>query len=207
MIIEIVIGVAFAIVLFVLQGITSKKVTDMTKEMHDFIQHTAEVEQKNKVAQCQIIIIILKDIENREKSIKETLSNYQIGNPTNELSNFFMEIIVPSFKYKISKMNNAIGQLQGRLNDPYLGEEFTEYLGWFDFLPKKILIEKLPQQAKQQHQIDSLIDGIDKQLEKIQAFIDKFTQEMEYSSAEKHKEVKLVTSGIDYSKYHNAPKL
>ena len=45
MIIEIGVGVAFAIVLFVLQIIMSRTVNDMTKEMHDFVKQKAELER------------------------------------------------------------------------------------------------------------------------------------------------------------------
>ncbi len=174
----------------------------VNRKVNNLIENKAKLEQKNKDAQCQRIIESLKDIQDRENKVKVTLNNYQIGNQTNDLSDFFMEAMVSNFNYKIGKMNNAIWQLQGKLNDPSLGEEFSEYLGWFNFLPTRILIDKIPQQARQQYEIDGVISGIDKQLEKIQAFIGRFTKEM----PEKHED-KPISSGIDYSKYPNAPNL
>ena len=75
MIIEIGVGVAFAIVLFVLQIIMSRTVNDMTKEMHDFVKTKEELEHKYKISQCEIIIELLKDIQERENSVRETLSS------------------------------------------------------------------------------------------------------------------------------------
>lgn len=205
---EIVIGIALAVGFFVIQIKMSRRVNDMTEEIHKFTIEKAELEQKYKTSQCQRIIEILKDIEGREKYVKESLERYQIGNSTNESSNVFMEATVHPFKYNIQQMSNAMGQLQGRLNDLTFGEEFTEDLGLFNMLPKRILIDKIPQQAIQEHQVKGLIRDIDEQLEKTQAYISKFKKEMESSLAEKREEDQSVAREIlNHRKYFNAPKL
>jgi len=78
-------------------------------------------------------------------------------------------------------MAETIGKLQEKLNDTTLGKEFSEYLGWFNLLPKWILIDKLIDKMSEQgqeHLIKGAIHDTDEQLEKIQAFIDRFTKEL-----------------------------
>jgi hypothetical protein len=201
MIIELVVGGFVALGLFVVQ-------IRMSRKVNDFLKHKAELEQKHKTSQCERIIEILKDIEERDNYVKKTLEGYDIQNSTNETSNFFIEATVLPFKYKIQQISNAMGQLQESLNDPTFGREFKENLGWFNMLPMYILIDRIPQQAIQQHQIDGIISDIDKQLKKIQEFVGKFTEEMESSLAEKSEENQSVTRKIvDQRKYFIAPNL
>lgn len=103
----------------------------------------------------------------------------------------------------IYNMNDAIGQLQGSLNDNTLRKEFVDYLDWFRLVPKRNLQDKphgyIP---------DGLLHDIDEQMKKIQDFIDKFSKEMESSLAEKREEDQSVAREIiNHRKYFNAPKL
>jgi hypothetical protein len=85
---------------------------------------------------------LLQEIQDLEGKLQECLTNYQVGDPTNELTNFFMQITVHPVDYKIRQMNDAIGQLQGRLNYNSLRQDFLEYLGAFNTLPERILVDK-----------------------------------------------------------------
>jgi hypothetical protein len=129
-------------------------------------------QQKNKVYQCQRIIYQLQNIENAEQDMKTYLTSYELGDPT-------LKIFAGSFSSNtnnsVQKMEDAMGQLQSGLIDNSLREQFLAYLGWFNALPKRILINNQPQQ---EHERKDLLDIIDKQMEKIQHFIERFRKEL-----------------------------
>lgn len=210
MIIEIGVGVAFAIGLFVLQIRMSRKVNDMTKEMHDFIKQKAELEQKYKVSQCQIIIEHLKEILQRENIAKECLNNYPVGESIDEtihyMTKFTIKNAVLPFTNKIENMKYATGELQV-LNDTTLKREFLEYVGSFNYLPRQILELKILEHEKD-YLRQGLLAFIKKQTPEIEEFIKRFSEEMVSSLAEKREEDQSVAREIlNHRKYFNAPKL
>jgi len=197
---EIGVGIVLAAGLFGLQIRMSGKVNRMTEEMHDFIKQKAELEQKHKASECRRIIDHLQNMEQVEINFKDFLTNYKIGDPTNEALKFYVKLAFRPFAYNIDKMKDAVGQLQGKLNDNSLREQFLDYTGWFYQFPKRILENNQPQQEQERK---GLLIDIDKQLEKIQSFIDRFSKETEEAKpAKSNAEETKITS-----KYFPSPKL
>ncbi len=211
MVIELSIGIIFAIGLFWLQHRTSRDMRKMTETIHRYIIQKTEFEYKYKAAQCEVIIELLKDIQEKEKVVKEILNSLQMGTPMDQWSKFLLDVSVRPIKYKIIKMSETIGKLQAKLNDFTLEKEFSEYLGWFDLLPKRIFVDNLTDkmtEAGQEHLIKGLVIEIDKQMEKIQTFLDRFSKETEISLAQEHEEDRSGDPEIlNHRKYFNAPKL
>ena len=179
MIIEIFVGVCLAVIFFVLQHRTSKKVGEMTKTIAELTKQKATREQEKKKFECQRIIENLQGIQYVAQSLKTFLTQYQVGDITNENLRliFGMGIDAPA-KRSVYNMNDAIGQLQNRLNDNSLRNDFLDYLRAFYVLPERILKDNQPQQ---EHQRQYLLNFIDEQTEKIQEFINRFNKEMDSS--------------------------
>jgi hypothetical protein len=81
-------------------------------------------------------------------------------------------------KRSVYNMNDAMGQLQNRLNDNSLRNDFLDYLRAFYVLPERILKDNQPQQ---EHRREYLLNFIDEQTGKIQEFINRFNKEMDSS--------------------------
>jgi hypothetical protein len=174
MLIELGIGGVVAGFLFWLQNKLSRKV-------NNYILQKAELEHKYKASQCEIIVELLKDIQDREKSVKEILVSLKMGTPIDNWSEFLLEITVRPFKFKIVRMAEAMGKLQAKLHDTPLEREFLDYLAKFDMLPKRFFVDNLTDKLTnqgQEHLIKGIVKEIDEQLEKIQGFIDKFSKEV-----------------------------
>ncbi len=154
---------------------TTEEIQTVTKRTDSVIQKKSRTEQENKVHQRKIIIEQLQGIQDAEQSLKTYLAGYKVGDPTDMLNLYGMSLDGLD-NSRIYNMNDAIGQLQGRLNDNTLRKEFVDYLDWFRLDPKRILQDKphgyIP---------DGLLHDIDEQMKKIQGFIDKFSKEMESS--------------------------
>jgi hypothetical protein len=144
-------------------------------------EQKAKAEQAKKTFECQRIIGLLQRIKDDEEGLKTFLTNFKIGDPKDES---WKLIFVLSFQDRVQNsvagMNDAMGQLQGMPNDTTLRREFLNYLGWFRLIPKRILVDKMPQEG-QPHLLKGLIHDIDKQMEKIQTFIDKFNKEVDFN--------------------------
>jgi hypothetical protein len=175
MLVEIFVGLFLAIFFFVLQHRTSEKMGEMTERIDNLVRKRETAGQRHKASECKRIIEKLQDIMDRESGFKEYLANYQLGDPTNEALKFYAVLAFRPIPYNIEKMKDTIGQLQGMLNDTSLREDFLEYLGAFNVLPKRILDHNQPQQEQERQ---GLYLFIDKQVEKIQEFINRFSKEM-----------------------------
>ncbi|MDW0213255.1 MAG: hypothetical protein QOA16_03605, partial [Nitrososphaeraceae archaeon] len=127
----------------------------------------------------QRIIENLQGIQYVAQSLKTFLTQYKVGDITNENLRliFAMGIDAPA-KRSVYNMNDAISQLQNRLNDNSLRNDFLNYLGAFYVLSERILKDNQPQQ---EHQRQYLLNFIDEQTGKIQEFINRFNKEMDSS--------------------------
>lgn len=174
MIIEIGIGIAFAVALFALQIWMSRKVDKL-------IEKKATLEKENKEFECKRIIEHLQEINEANQSLKTFLANYKVEDTDQEQENLrvFHGLALEGVVMKsIWGMDDAIKQLQGNLNNKTLRLDFIKYIGAFRFLPDLILNYKMPQQG-QKHQPDQLLEIIKEQNVKIEDFIKSFTQEMD----------------------------
>lgn len=156
MTIEILIGIVLGIIFFVLQYRISDKVDKL-------IQQKAKSERENKRSQCQRIIKSLQEIQDAEQTLKTYLTQYKVGDKTNETLRLLFGMSLRSLADRsIYNMNYAIGQLQ-ILNDDSLRKAFLDYLGAFNVLPNRILKDNMPQE---EYQRKGLLSDIDKQTEK-----------------------------------------
>ena len=176
MAIELGIGIPIAIVLYRLQSKSSDRIEEMTRTVADLTKQKARTEQEKKAFECQRIIDHLQDIQNVEQDVKTYLTQYKLGDPT--LKIFVGKPFSFMTNSNIRQMKDALGQLQSGLNDNSLREQFLDYLPQFNVVPKRILADNFPQQEQQR---DYLLDFIDDQMKKIQAFIDRFNKEMDFS--------------------------
>lgn len=114
---------------------TTEEIQTVTKRTDSVTQKKARTEQENKVHQCKIIIEQLQGIQDAEQSLKTYLAGYKVGDPSDMLNLYGMSLDGLD-NSSIYNMNDAIGQLQGRLNDNTLRKEFVDYLDWFRLVPK-----------------------------------------------------------------------
>jgi hypothetical protein len=172
-VIEILVGAFLAAFFFWLGYRSSEKVREMTERIDERTELWAKGEQEYKDHQCKIIIEELQGIQDAEQKLKSYLTGYKVGDPNNIL--MFQGMALDGLaNSSIYNMKDAIGQLQGMLNNKSLRKEFSDYLGAFYVLPKMILEHK---QYQQEHQLDFLRHFAGEQMEKIQAFIDRFKEE------------------------------
>jgi hypothetical protein len=163
--IELGIGIPIAIVIFRLQSKSSDKIEDMTKTIADLTKQRVTTEQLKKGFECRRIIDTLEGIQIVEWDLKTFFTGYKLGDPTDEKLRLFYGIAFhATANQSIEIMKDAIGQLQDRLNDNSLRKVFSDYLGWFNVLPERILMQNMPQQ---EHQRDYLLHFIDDQMIKI----------------------------------------
>jgi hypothetical protein len=180
------IGIAFtgivAFWVYRLQNKTEKlhrslldQIRTKTKSIASITERKAILEQQNKAFECKRIIEQLQGIQNAEREFKSFLMEH---NPTNEtLKLLFGPGLDALVNNSISIMKDAIGQLENKLKDTSLRGEFSKYIGQFNVLPKRILIDNMPQ-PEQKHQTGYLLDFVDDQMGKIQHFIERFNKEI-----------------------------
>jgi hypothetical protein len=177
MVVEICIGFALAYAIYNLQSKHSKDMGKMTERIHELTQEKAKTEQEKKAFECQRIIKHLEGIQDAEQSLKTFLTNYKVGDLAKENLRLMFGMSFDGLaKSSIRYMYDAIGQLQSMLNDNSLRQDFLDYVGAFNVIPQRILIDNFPQQEQQR---GSLLKTINEQTEKIQHFIERFKKEMD----------------------------
>jgi hypothetical protein len=156
-----------------------EKLQEVVDSINLLTQQKAIAEQKNKAYECRRILEHLYYLQNAEVNLKTFLTEYKDGDPTNEtVKSFYGMSLDGIVRTGVYNMNDAIGQLQGRLNDNSLRKDFLDYLGAFNVLPERILKLNMPEA---QYQCQGLIHFIDAQMKKIQEFTDRFRKEMEFN--------------------------
>lgn len=181
-IIELGIGIAIAILLFILQSRTSRlaeellsKISSMTSRVDAILEQRRIDEQSKKTFECKRIIDHLEYIQKKEQELKEYLTNYISGDTTNEqLQYFIKQNFMPIAKYRIREIEDATRQLGDKLSDNKLRLEFLSYIEAFLNLSETVVVD-----GKQQNEddLESFIISINLQLRRVQEFLTRFRNE------------------------------
>lgn len=183
-IIELGIGIAIAILLFILQSRTSRlaeellsKISSMTSRVDAILEQRRLDEQSKKTFECKRIIDHLVYIEKKEQELKEYLTEYISGDTTSEqLQYFIKQNFMPIAKYRIHEIDDATRQLGDKLNDNTLRLDFLSYIEAFLNLSETVVLDGKPQND---NDLESFIISINLQLKRIQEFLTRFRNEIE----------------------------
>ena len=183
-IIELGIGIAIAILLFILQSRTSRlaeellsKISSMTSRVDAILEQRRIDEQSKKTFECKRIIDHLEYIQKKEQELKEYLTNYISGDTTNEqLQYFIKQNFMPIAKYRIREIEDATRQLGDKLKDNTLRVDFLSYIEAFLNLSETVVLDGKPQND---NDLESFIISINLQLKRIQEFLNRFRNEIE----------------------------
>lgn len=183
-IIELGIGIAIAILLFILQSRTSRlaeellsKISSMTSRVDAILEQRRLDEQSKKTFECKRIIDHLVYIEKKEQELKEYLTNYISGDTTSEqLQYFIKQNFMPIAKYRIHEIDDATRQLGDKLKDNTLRLDFLSYIEAFLNLSETVVLDGKPQND---NDLESFIISINLQLRRIQEFLNRFRNEIE----------------------------
>lgn len=183
-IIELGIGIAIAILLFILQSRTSRlaeellsKISSMTSRVDAILEQRRLDEQSKKTFECKRIIDHLVYIEKKEQELKEYLTEYISGDTTSEqLQYFIKQNFMPIAKYRIHEIDDATRQLGDKLNDNTLRLDFLSYIEAFLNLSETVVLDGKPQND---NDLESFIISINLQLRRIQEFLNRFRNEIE----------------------------
>ena len=183
-IIELGIGIAIAILLFILQSRTSRlaeellsKISSMTSRVDAILEQRRLDEQSKKTFECKRIIDHLVYIEKKEQELKEYLTDYISGDTTSEqLQYFIKQNFMPIAKYRIHEIDDATRQLGDKLNDNTLRLDFLSYIEAFLNLSETVVLDGKPQND---NDLESFIISINLQLKRIQEFLNRFRNEIE----------------------------
>lgn len=183
-IIELGIGIAIAILLFILQSRTSRlaeellsKISSMTSRVDAILEQRRIDEQSKKTFECKRIIDHLEYIQKKEQELKEYLTNYISGDTTNEqLQYFIKQNFMPIAKYRIREIEDATRQLGDKLKDNTLRVDFLSYIEAFLNLSETVVLDGKPQND---NDLESFIISINLQLRRIQEFLTRFRKEIE----------------------------
>lgn len=183
-IIELGIGIAIAVLLFILQSRTSRlaeellsKISSMTSRVDAILEQRRLDEQSKKAFECKRIIDHLVYIEKKEQELKEYLTNYISGDTTNEqLQYFIKQNFMPIAKYRIHEIDDATRQLGDKLKDNTLRLDFLSYIEAFLNLSETVVLDGKPQND---NDLESFIISINLQLKRIQEFLTRFRNEIE----------------------------
>lgn len=183
-IIELGIGIAIAILLFILQSRTSRlaeellsKISSMTSRVDAILEQRRLDEQSKKTFECKRIIDHLVYIEKKEQELKEYLTDYISGDTTSEqLQYFIKQNFMPIAKYRIHEIDDATRQLGDKLNDNTLRLDFLSYIEAFLNLSETVVLDGKPQND---NDLESFIISINLQLRRIQEFLNRFRNEIE----------------------------
>lgn len=183
-IIELGIGIAIAILLFILQSRTSRlaeellsKISSMTSRVDAILEQRRLDEQSKKTFECKRIIDHLVYIEKKEQELKEYLTDYISGDTTSEqLQYFIKQNFMPIAKYRIHEIDDATRQLGDKLNDNTLRLDFLSYIEAFLNLSETVVLDGKPQND---NDLESFIISINLQLKRIQEFLTRFRNEIE----------------------------
>ena len=183
-IIELGIGIAIAVLLFILQSRTSRlaeellsKISSMTSRVDAVLEQRRLDEQSKKTFECKRIIDHLDYIQKKEQELKEYLTNYISGDTTNEqLQYFIKQNFMPIAKYRIREIEDATRQLGDKLKDNTLRVHFLSYIEAFLNLSETVVLDGKPQND---NDLESFIISINLQLRRIQEFLTRFRNEIE----------------------------
>lgn len=183
-IIELGIGIAIAVLLFILQSRTSRlaeellsKISSMTSRVDAILEQRRLDEQSKKTFECKRIIDHLVYIEKKEQELKEYLTEYISGDTTSEqLQYFIKQNFMPIAKYRIHEIDDATRQLGDKLKDNTLRVDFLSYIEAFLNLSETVVLDGKPQND---NDLESFIISINLQLRRIQEFLNRFRNEIE----------------------------
>lgn len=183
-IIELGIGIAIAVLLFILQSRTSRlaeellsKISSMTSRVDAILEQRRLDEQSKKTFECKRIIDHLVYIEKKEQELKEYLTEYISGDTTSEqLQYFIKQNFMPIAKYRIHEIDDATRQLGDKLKDNTLRLDFLSYIEAFLNLSETVVLDGKPQND---NDLESFIISINLQLKRIQEFLTRFRNEIE----------------------------
>lgn len=183
-IIELGIGIAIAVLLFILQSRTSRlaeellsKISSMTSRVDAILEQRRLDEQSKKTFECKRIIDHLVYIEKKEQELKEYLTDYISGDTTSEqLQYFIKQNFMPIAKYRIHEIDDATRQLGDKLKDNTLRLDFLSYIEAFLNLSETVVLDGKPQND---NDLESFIISINLQLRRIQEFLNRFRNEIE----------------------------
>ncbi|HXV89479.1 MAG TPA: hypothetical protein VD710_10380 [Nitrososphaeraceae archaeon] len=182
-IIELGIGIAIAVLLFILQSRTSRlaeellsKISSMTSRVDAILEQRRLDEQSKKTFECKRIIDHLVYIEKKEQELKEYLTEYISGDTTGEqLQYFIKQNFMPIAKYRIHEIDDATRQLGDKLKDNTLRLDFLSYIEAFLNLSETVVLDGKPQND---NDLESFIISINLQLKRIQEFLNRFRNEI-----------------------------
>jgi hypothetical protein len=186
-IIELGIGIAIAVVVYILQARTAKltkellsKISTMTHRMDSLLEQRRLDEQSKKTFECKRIIDHLEYIQKKEVELKEYLTDYISGDTTNEQVQYFVkQNFMPIAKYRIREIEDATRQLGDKLSDNTLRLDFLSYIEAFLNLSEMAVVDGKPQND---NDLENFIISINLQLRRIQEFLTRFRKEMQQTN-------------------------
>jgi len=186
-IIELIIGIAIAIVVFIVQSQTAKlaeellsKISSMTSRMDSLLAQRRSDEIAKKEFECKRIIVHLEYIQKKEQELKDYLTDYISGDTTSEQLHYFIkQNFMPIAKFRIREIEDATRQVGDKLTDNTLRLDFISYIEAFLNLSELVLVDGKPQND---NDLESFIISINLQLKRIQEFLTRFHKEMQQTN-------------------------
>ena len=186
-IIELIIGIAIAIVVFIVQSQTAKlaeellsKISSMTSRMDSLLEQRRLDEIAKKEFECKRIIVHLEYIQKKEQELKDYLTDYISGDTTSEQLHYFIkQNFMPIAKFRIREIEDATRQVGDKLTDNTLRLDFISYIEAFLNLSELVLVDGKPQND---NDLESFIISINLQLKRIQEFLTRFHKEMQQTN-------------------------
>lgn len=186
-IIELGIGVAIAVLLYILQSRTGKlaeellsKISSMTHRMDSLLEQRRLDELSKKMFECKRIIDHLEYIQKKEVELKEYLTDYISGDTTSEQLHYFVkQNFMPISNYRIREIEDATRQLGDKLSDNTLRLDLLSYIEAFLNLSETVVVDGKPQND---NDLESFIISINTQLRRIQEFLTRFRKEIQQNN-------------------------
>jgi len=186
-IIELGIGVAIAVLLYILQSRTGKlaeellsKISSMTHRMDSLLEQRRLDELSKKMFQCKRIIDHLEYIQKKEEELKEYLTDYISGDTTSEQLQYFVkQNFMLISNYRIREIEDATRQLGDKLSDNTLRLDLLSYIEAFLNLSESVIVDDKPQND---NHLESFIISINLQLRRIQEFLTRFRKEIQQTN-------------------------
>ena len=186
-IIELGIGIAITVVVYILQSRTGKladellsKISSMTYRMDSLLEQRRLDELSKKTFECKRIIDHLEYIQKKEEELKEYLTDYISGDTTSEQLQYFVkQNFMPIAKYRIRELEDATRQLGDKLSDNTLRIDFLSYIEAFLNLSEMVVLDDNPQND---NHLESFIISINLQLRRIQEFLTRFRKEIQQTN-------------------------
>jgi len=186
-IIELGIGVAIAVLLYILQSRTGKlaeellsKISSMTHRMDSLLEQRRLDELSKKMFECKRIIDHLEYIQKKEVELKEYLTDYISGDTTSEQLHYFVkQNFMPISNYRIREIEDATRQLGDKLSDNTLRLDLLSYIEAFLNLSETVVMDGKPQND---NDLESFIISINTQLRRIEEFLTRFRKEIQQSN-------------------------